>query len=619
MTAPRLGAGCSLAAPSLLLRRGVRAAAQQQSEPDDRPRRRRRPTVQLTTSSSPTRARPNGSRRRAPPNPCDTAAGRRGAGRDLDRPRRLLGPFPSSHYDIGCDEGAWNHISRKVYCTFTDLAFQGARSSTAMALWLVEWAYGFGVYDRLGGPAIDIAESYQHELIGPLGLGDLAWFYAVAWAAITALRGRLTMAAGELLTSIVAAGLAGVVLANPAGYLQGTFDTMGKLSGALLATGTGQPPPDERRRCRRRPAAPAGPDPRRVRRGALRLPQLGRHRCRRHAQPCATASSPPDRTATTTNPARPWHVAGCQAQADFNHDPNGTRLFGAVLTFGAAVVMVVLMALVALTIVVAQVVADRPVRHRAVRAARRRPPRRRRELAWRWLAALVRVVLAVVGMSFVLSLLLLTVTALLQADRRRRPRRALRAGEHRRRRHVRRPQAHPRRRPQPRRPASASASRPAGLAASASRPGSPRPRSPAPPASRSARASVPTAASRTSRAASRRRPQLPRQPTRHPVTTRRRRTRRTPSRNNVDTPTHGVHRRRRRQPHRPLGRHRRRPVGDDPPRPRRTLAPGAADQPPRRGSRAPAQHVMGDPAPRRSRRPMTTSGDEDAVTDVEDA
>jgi hypothetical protein len=329
-------------------------------------------------------------------------------------PDDCWGRFPSSHYDIGFDEGAWNHISRKVYGTFTDLAFQGARSATAVALWLVEWAYGFGIYDRLGGAAVDIATRYQHNVIGPLGLNELVWFYAVAWAAITALRGKLAMAAGELIISVIAAGLAAAILANPAGYLHGTFDTMGKLSGALLATGTGEAPPSD--------AADA--------QAVMRPLQAEIHAAFVEEPydyldwggplppPCAEmrdrilATGP---HGTDDEPREAMGSAGCEAQVDFNHDPNGTRLFGAVLTFGAAGVMVVLMALISLTVVVAQVLAIVlfAVAPFALLAAVL--PGAGRELAWRWVAALVRVVLAVVGMSFVLSLLLLTVSALLQA------------------------------------------------------------------------------------------------------------------------------------------------------------------------------------------------------------
>jgi hypothetical protein len=343
-------------------------------------------------------------------NPC--AAGN--AGRSSIVPDDCWGRFPSSHYDIGFDEGAWNHISRKVYGTFTDLAFQGARSSTAVALWLVEWAYGFGIYERLGDSAIDIAERYQRDVIGPLGLNELVWFYAVAWAAVAALRGRLTMAAGELVISVLAAGIAAVILANPAGYLHGTFDTMGKLSGALLATGTGEPPPATGADA----DAVMQPLQAQIHAAFVEEPYDYLNWGGPLPPPCAQArdtilTSGPH--GANDEPRDAMAAAGCEEQADFNEQPNGTRLFGAVLTFGAAVVMVVLMSLVAVTVVVAQVIATVLFAIAPFALLAGVLPGAGRELAWRWVAALVRVVLAVVGMSFVLSLLLLTVTSLLQA------------------------------------------------------------------------------------------------------------------------------------------------------------------------------------------------------------
>ncbi len=349
-------------------------------------------------------------------NPCAQAQASSSDASSSIVPDDCWGRFPSSHYDIGCDEGAWNHISRKVYCTFTDLSFQGARSSTAMALWLIQWAYGFGVYDQLGTPAITLAETYETQLIGPLGLAHVAWFYAVAWCALSAMRGRLTMAAGELLTSVLLALVAGLLLANPSGYLRGTFETMGMVSGALLATGTGQPPPDN------------GVDADAVLRplqaevhgafvedpydylnwgGTNMPPQCLAMRDR------ILATGP---HGNNDEPRDAMQLVGCDEQADFNHDPNGSRLFGAVLTFGVSLVMVVLVALVALTIVVAQVVLVILFALLPFAALAAVLPGAGRELAWRWVAALLRVVLAVVGMSFVLSLLLLTIRGLLETS-----------------------------------------------------------------------------------------------------------------------------------------------------------------------------------------------------------
>ena len=343
--------------------------------------------------------------------PCATAAGP-ATETDSVVPDDCWGRFPSSHYDIGCDEGAWNNISRKVYCTFTDLAFQGARSTTDLTLWLVGWSYGFGIYDRLGGQAITIANTYQRNLIGPLGLSDLAWFAAMAWAGFAALRGKLTMAAGELLMSLVFAVLAGIFLANPGGYLQGLFDTMGSTSGAIFATANGDAPPANGH------AADSVLHPLQAQIHSAFVeqpydilnwgaPLTGR---------CATARDQILDDGPHGNDDAPRNVmtaAGCDQAAKFNHDPNGTRLFGAVLTLIATLVMAVLIIPVALTVVVAQVVAIVLFSIAPFALLAAILPGSGRALAWAWIGAIGRVVVAVVGMSFLLSLLLLTEQAVL--------------------------------------------------------------------------------------------------------------------------------------------------------------------------------------------------------------
>lgn len=330
-------------------------------------------------------------------------------------PDDCWGEFPSSHYDIGCDEGAWNHVGRKVYCTFTDLAYQGARSATATALWIVEWAYAFGVYERLGGPAIAIAESYEQNMIGPLGLAELAWFYAIAWAGLQMLRGRLTLAGGELAASVVMAALAAILLANPSGYLDGAFDTMGTVSGALLSTGTGKPPPDDAL------DADAVLEPLQAHLHQAFVEDPYDHLNWGGSDMPTACRSMRDRIVSmgpwgnSDAPREAMELAGCQEQAEFNHDPSGQRLFGAVLTMTAALVMVVLIGLVSLTIVVAQIVAVVLFAVAPFAALGAILTGGARRLALGWISAVIRVILVVIGMSFVLSMLLLTVEALLSA------------------------------------------------------------------------------------------------------------------------------------------------------------------------------------------------------------
>jgi hypothetical protein len=327
-------------------------------------------------------------------------------------PDDCWGRFPSSRYDIGCDEGAWNNISRKVYCTFTDLSFQAARSTTSVSLWLIRWTYGFGVYQALGDPMIAAAATYQHQIIEPLGLVHVAWFYAIAWCAIAGLRGRLTLAAGELATSIVLAGLAGILLANPAGYLHGAFDTMSSLSGALLSTGTGQPPPSDTADAQ----ALLAPLQAELHKAFVEDPYDYLDWGGALSGACAAAREEILADGPHGTDDEPRHVmadAGCQAQADFNHDPTGQRLFGAVLTLIATLVMAALIALVAGTILTAQIVAVVLFAVAPFAALGAVLTGGGRELAWRWVAALARVGIVVIGMSFVLSLLLLGIRALL--------------------------------------------------------------------------------------------------------------------------------------------------------------------------------------------------------------
>lgn len=341
---------------------------------------------------------------------CTQPAG--GVGEELV-PDGCWGQFPSSNYDIGCDEGAWNHLSRKVYCTFTDLAFQGARTSTAVAAWIAGWAYSFEAADLVADPAIAMARAFDTRLVGPLDLGDLAWFVMVAWVGITALRGRTTHAAGEFVVSVLMVGMAGLLLANPAGYLQGTYETMNRLSTVTLAAGTGTTPPagtngsDE-------VVAPIQAQLHRsfveepynvINWGTATLPA-----------PCAgvrdqiVASGP---HGADDAPRQAMEAAGCDDLADFNQEPTAQRMFGAVLAMIAALIMVILIGLVSLTVIVAQLAVAVAFVLLPFAAAAAVLPGAGRGLAIRWVTMVLRAVIAMVGMSFLLAVVLIFISALL--------------------------------------------------------------------------------------------------------------------------------------------------------------------------------------------------------------
>jgi hypothetical protein len=102
----------------------------------------------------------------------------------------------------------------------------------------------------------------------------------------------------------------------------------------------------------------------------------------------------------------------CGTAAEFNRNPNGTRLMGAILAMVSAVTVAILLGLMALTIIVAKFVALLLFAVAPLAVTVLSLPGQGRKLAWSWGAALVQVVLAVVGMSFLLSLLLLTLVGL---------------------------------------------------------------------------------------------------------------------------------------------------------------------------------------------------------------
>jgi len=187
------------------------------------------------------------------------------------------------------------------------------------------------------------------------------------------------------------------------------------VSGAVLSTGTGNPPPDDALDA----DAVLAPLQGQLHKAFVEDPYD--HLNWGGSDMPATCVSTRDRIlalgpwGNSDAPRTAMEAAGCEAQAEFNEDPDGQRLFGAVLTMTAALVMVVLIGLVSLTIVVAQIVAVVLFAVAPFAALGAVLTGGARKLALGWIAAMIRVILVVVGMSFVLSLLLLTIEALLSA------------------------------------------------------------------------------------------------------------------------------------------------------------------------------------------------------------
>lgn len=103
----------------------------------------------------------------------------------------------------------------------------------------------------------------------------------------------------------------------------------------------------------------------------------------------------------------------CADLVEFNRNPSGIRFLGALLVLVSGALVAVLLGLVGLTIVVGKFVALLLFAVAPFAALVTILPGGGRRLAWSWMTTLVQVVIAVIGVSFLLSLLLLTLRALI--------------------------------------------------------------------------------------------------------------------------------------------------------------------------------------------------------------
>lgn len=330
-------------------------------------------------------------------------------------PSRCLGTLPTGNYDIGYDEGAWNHFSRKVQGWWTGLFFDLGKTATRVSLWAVEWAYTFDIsrYDELG---MTVGEDYRRNLVEnpAFRLVELVWLILIAYAGFMALRGKLSLAGGEIVMSVLLLGLSTVLMVNRRDYMESTWELMDKGSTDLMIAGQGRDPTTAENQSN--------------------LPQTVRDMQRQMhgafveqpydllnwGAPLSDACEEARNEIVARGPhgADDWprdrmREAGCVREADFNAEPSSERMLGSLLVMAASAVLAFMLLAVSLTVVVAKFVALLLFALAAFAALAAIAPGGLRRIAWLWLATLFQVVLAVLGMSFLLSVLLLTTKRLL--------------------------------------------------------------------------------------------------------------------------------------------------------------------------------------------------------------
>lgn len=322
--------------------------------------------------------------------------------------------YPTLNYDIGYDEGSWNNFGRKFFGSLTAIGWLLNQVVVAVVLWFTGWAFGFDLIGPVKGPILTIAEMWNTNLIGPLGLNELVWFFLMTYVAFQVWRGRAMNALAEFVISVIALGVTVIISANPAGYLDGAERTLQQVSSATMAVSRGEQPSDD-------PGAGGEfiTDMQRQLHGALiEQPYEVINWGGTLSGACADAlpgileDGP---WGAKDDPRDAMRDAGCEAEYDFNHNPTANRMAGAWMAALVSAVVLVLLMFAVITMLMASLFFVLRFAWLPFALLGFQLPGAARELSWGWLVGLCKNAGVVAGMSFVISYLLMLISAFLTA------------------------------------------------------------------------------------------------------------------------------------------------------------------------------------------------------------
>jgi hypothetical protein len=322
--------------------------------------------------------------------------------------------YPTGNHDIGWDEGAWNSFGRKALGFFTGLGWTINRIMVGVTLWLVGWAFGFDIVGPLRDPILTIAAALHTHVAGPLQLSHFIWFSVVAYAGFQFFRGRTMSGLGEFLMSFAALAVTMVITANPAGYLDGATMTLRQTSAAVMSLSRGQPPPDDLG------GAAHLVDPLRASLHDVLIEEP--HEIINWGRPLTGVCHDTARQlvaegpwGASDTPRRRMDDAGCGDAADFNHDPTFERMASAWMAATVSLIVIALLLFAVVTMLIASLFFVLRFSWLYIALLGFQAPGAARELAWGWLVGMFRDLATVAGMSFVISYLMLGMSAYLNA------------------------------------------------------------------------------------------------------------------------------------------------------------------------------------------------------------
>ncbi|MEV4976012.1 hypothetical protein [Streptomyces scopuliridis] len=112
----------------------------------------------------------------------------------------------------GSEDGPIDTVLK--FCLSGTFAF--SRTIVGFSCWLIDWAYRFPVLDKLAGPAQQISDGYQRDIIGPLGIAGIFLAWAFVFGLVLVMRGRVARGAGEIMLTLLIAAFAATAFVRPA-------------------------------------------------------------------------------------------------------------------------------------------------------------------------------------------------------------------------------------------------------------------------------------------------------------------------------------------------------------------------------------------------------------------
>jgi|GEM_PF-5866695 len=342
--------------------------------------------------------------------------------------------FPTSAYECGVDEGAWNHFDRKVFSSICSLLFGINKSVVGWSIAVLNWAFSFQIGEALAPYAGRLGQRYFNG-VGGGEEGSLYWlalFFTTVYAATKALRGAGSRAAGELGLSVILLMAFWAIVIFGSGFggaVNSTLDVSKQMSasvGRLTLDGDaaagdctsetigiildGEYGGTKTLIC---PLANS------LHTALIERPyDLINWGADLQGTPCGAMRDEILGTAPHGNNDTPRFLmgaAGCENAANYNHDPEASRLGLAATTVVVAILALILLVLIAFSLLIAQIVLVLMVALMPFAMISATLPGAGRNIFWKWFAAMTKTVVSVVMLTALLAFYLSTLNVIIEA------------------------------------------------------------------------------------------------------------------------------------------------------------------------------------------------------------